>query len=127
MYTYVYIHKFILQGVIWNILRDPIPIFYYDAGERYTYIYTYILLSFITTLVSRPLSSHVHQKHTATHCNTLQRTATHCNTLQHTATHRNTLQHTATHCNMSHTHQQSSKKADQIHHNLLLPRNTLYL
>jgi len=54
-------------------------------------------------------------RHTATHCNTLQHTATHCNTLQHTAahcqhchtlqhtlphtaTHRNTLQHTAAHC-----------------------------
>ena len=54
------------------------------------------------------------QRHTATHCNTLQHTATHCNTLQYTATkdtlfasrsvytriwslqHCNTLQHTAT-------------------------------
>jgi len=39
------------------------------------------------------------QRHTTTHCNTLQHTATHCNTLQHTATHYNTLQRTATHCN----------------------------
>jgi len=63
------------------------------------------------------------QKHTATHCNTLQHTATRCNTqslqhsvttgrhlcictlftdrntLQHTASHCNTMQHTATHCN----------------------------
>ena len=39
------------------------------------------------------------QKHTATHCNTLQHTATRCNTLQHTATRCNTLQHAATHCN----------------------------
>jgi len=41
-------------------------------------------------------------RHSATHCNALQRTATYCNTLQHivaTATHCNTLQHTATHCN----------------------------
>jgi len=44
------------------------------------------------------------ERHTATHCNTLQHTATHCNTLQHTATHCNTLQHTATHCNtLQHT------------------------
>ena len=41
----------------------------------------------------------VHEKRTATHCNTVQRTATQCNTLQHTATHCNTLQHTATYCN----------------------------
>jgi len=38
-------------------------------------------------------------QHNAVHCNTLQYTATHCNTLQHTATHYNTLPHTATHCN----------------------------
>jgi len=43
------------------------------------------------------------QKHTATHCNTLQHTATHC---KHTATHCNTLQYTATHCN---TLQQAQK------------------
>jgi len=34
------------------------------------------------------------QKHTATHCNTLQHTAPHCTTLHHTATLCNTLQHT---------------------------------
>jgi len=53
-------------------------------------------------------------RHTATHCNTLQHTATHCNTLQHfvgpmhipqpqmwigTLRHTAKLQHTATHCN----------------------------
>ena len=41
-------------------------------------------------------------RHTATHCNTLQHTATHCNTLQHTARHCDTLQHTATHCTRLH-------------------------
>jgi len=48
--------------------------------------------------------THILQRHTAAHCNTLQHTATHCNTLQHTETHCNTLQHTATHCNtLQHT------------------------
>ena len=39
------------------------------------------------------------ERHTATHCNTLQHSATYCNTLQHAATHCNILQHTTTRCN----------------------------
>ena len=50
------------------------------------------------------LSSGLLNRHTATHCNTLQRAATRCNALQHmriryTATRCNTLQRAATCCN----------------------------